>query len=182
MTAETTKLVNKAVTNAVAGLSGMTGKEFYIFNFDLKKVKVKDVAYEFGGPETLIVGVYLQIKDKNGHMFVGYEPEVATELVSMLLGQAPNSILDLSELDRSVLGEIGNLMGSFFLNTIAEGAGMSLLPSPPAVIVDMAGAVLDVPLSQILDQAEETVIVTTNFGTQDRQINGKFLIVPMPAL
>jgi chemotaxis protein CheC len=182
MTAETVELVSKAVTNAISGLSGMTGKQFRVFSFDLKKVKVKEVPYEFGGPEALIVGVYLKIKDKNGHIFVGYKPEIAAELVGMALGQEPNSTLDLSELEQSVLGEIGNLVGSFFLNTLAEGIGMSLLPSPPAVIIDMAGAVLDTPLSHILEHEEETLILTTNFGTQDKQINGKFLIAPMPAL
>lgn len=182
MSAETTKLVSKAVTNAVSGLSGMVGKELQILGFDVKNVKVRDVPYEFGGPEALIVGVYLQIKDRVGHMFVGYEPKVAAELINMLLGQAPSPALQLSEMEQSVLGEVGNLMGSFFLNTLAEGAGISLLPSPPAVMIDMAGAILDVPLSHILEQGEETPIITARFGTQDRQIDGKFLIVPVPVI
>lgn len=182
MSAETTKLVSRAVTNAVSGLSGMVGKEIQIFGFDVKKVKVRDVPYEFGGPEALIVGVYLQIKDRTGHMFVGYEPQVACELISMLLGQSPSSTLELSEMEQSVLGEIGNLMGSFFLNTLAEGTGISLLPSPPAVMIDMAGAILDVPLSCLLEHDEETPIITASFGTQDKQIDGKFLIVPIPVI
>ncbi len=182
MSAETSKLVSKAVTNAVSGLSGMVGREVQISDFDVKKVKVKDVPCEFGGPEALIVGVYLQIKDRTGHMFVGYEPEVAAKLIDILLGQAPGSTLQLSEMEQSVLGEIGNLMGSFFLNTLAEGAGTSLLPSPPAVMVDMAGAILDISLSRLLEEGEEIPIVTARFGTQDRQIDGKFLIVPIPAI
>ncbi len=182
MSAETTKLVSKAMANAVSGLSGMVGKEVQISGFDVKKVRVKDVPYEFGGPEALIVGVYLQIKGRTGHMFVGYEPEVAAKLIDMLLGQAPSSTLQLSEMEQSVLGEIGNLMGSFFLNALAEGVGDSLLPSPPAVMVDMAGAILDVPLSRLLEQEEEIPIVTASFGTQDKQIDGRFLIVPIPAI
>lgn len=182
MSAETTKLVSKAVTNAVSGLSRMIGKEIQVFSFDVKKVKVRDVPYEFGGPEALIVGVYLQVKDSTGHMFVGYEPKVAGELIDMLLGQPPSSTLQFSEMEQSVLGEIGNLMGSYFLNTLAEGAGVSLLPSPPAVMIDMAGAILDVPLSRFLEQGEETPVVTASFGTRDKQIDGKFLIVPAPVI
>ncbi len=182
MSAETTKIVSKAVTNAVSGLSGMVGKEVHIFDFDLKKVKVKDVPYEFGGPEALIVGVYLQIKDRNGHIFVGYEPAVASELINMLLGQVPSSMLELSEMEQSLLGEVGNLMGSFFLNTLAEETGISLLPSPPAVMIDMAGAILDVPLSRVLEQGEETPIMTARFGTRDQHIDGKFLILPIPVI
>jgi chemotaxis protein CheC len=182
MTAKTTKLMNKAISNAISGLSGMVGKEIQIFAFDIKNVKVRNVAYEFGGPESLIVGVYLQIKGRAGHMFVGYEPKVAADLITMLLGQAPVSMLQLSEMEQSVLGEVGNLMGSFFLNALAEGAGMSLLPSPPAVMVDMAGAILDVPLSHVLEQGDETPIIAARFGTPDKQIEGKFLIVPIPAI
>jgi chemotaxis protein CheC len=80
----------------------------------------------------------------------------------------------------SVLGEVGNVMGSFFLNVIANGTGITLQPSPPAVMMDMAGAILDVPLAQMLEHSDDTLIAETTFSTDDFVVNGKFLVVPVP--
>jgi chemotaxis protein CheC len=182
MALDTMKLVNEGVNKAVSGLAGMVGKEISIFDFDLKKILVKDVPFLFGGPEALMVGVYLQVSGDTGNMLVGYEPETASELISMMLGQAPESMYDLTEMERSVLGEVGNIMGSFFLNTIAEGTGISLMPSPPAVMADMAGAILDAPLATMLKKSNETLIVTATFGTADKHINGKFIVAPVPVV
>jgi chemotaxis protein CheC len=182
MAVDTMKLVNEGVSKAISGLAGMVGKEISIIDFDLKEILVKDVPYLFGGPEALMVGVYLQVSDNVGNMLVGYEPETASELITMMLGQAPASMYELTEMERSVLGEVGNIMGSFFLNTLSDGTGKSLMPSPPAVMTDMAGAILDAPLASMLKKSNETLIVTATFGTADKQINGKFIVAPVPVV
>ena len=52
----------------------------------------------------------------------------------------------------------------------ADSTGLILLPSPPAVIMDMAGAILDVALSDIIIESDYALVVETSFGTEDRQI------------
>ena len=73
---------------------------------------------------------------------------------------------------------MGNIMGSFFLNSLADATGLNLNPSPPAVMMDMVGAVLDVALGDIMQETDEALIVEATFGTSDRQINGTFLVMP----
>ena len=73
-------------------------------------------------------------------------------------------------------------MGSFFLNALADGAGLTLTPSPPAVMMDMAGAILDVALANILEDSNDALVVETKFGTMDREIDGTLLIMPSPEL
>jgi chemotaxis protein CheC len=129
----------------------------------------------------MLVGVYLKVYGyDDGHMIVVYEPDTAFKLIDMLLGQSPGSTTNMSEMENSVLGEVGNIMGSFFLNVLANGTGITLQPSPPAVMMDMAGAILDVPLAQMLEHGDETLIAETTFNTDDLVVNGKFLVVPVP--
>ncbi len=45
-------------------------------------------------------------------------------------------------------------------------------------MVDMAGAILDVALSNILEHSDYTYVIDTLFGTINRQISGTFLVVP----
>jgi chemotaxis protein CheC len=179
MVRNTIKLVNEGVNKAVSGLSGMVGKQVAVTGFKLHKMMIKDVANLFGGHEAPIVGVYLKFTGGgDGHILVGYEPDTASKLVNVVLGKAPESIYNLSEMEKSVLGEVGNIMGSFFLNTIADDTGISLHPSPPAVMVDMAGAILDAPLAQMMKGGNEITVVNVTFSTPDKEIDGRFVIAP----
>ena len=175
------EILKKGMTNAVKGLSQMVGRDISIANLNIKKIPVKDISDMFGGPEAIIVGVYLQICGKtNGHMIAVYKPQTAFDLVDLLLGQPMGSTKDLSEMEQSVLGEVGNIMGSFFLNHIANSTGTELQPSPPAVLMDMAGAILDVATASVLEYSDHTYLIETIFETTDGQVAGTFLVMPIP--
>ena len=176
-------VLKAGVSNAVVGLSQMVGKEIKIANINLTRVLVMDIPELFGGPQEMMVGVYLQIcGNTNGHMIAIYKPQTAFDLIDMLLGQTPGSTTELSDMERSVLGEVGNIMGSFFLNHLSNANGYSLQPSPPAVLMDMAGAILEVATVSVMEQSEYTYVIETIFETDDRQVAGTFLVMPIPGM
>ena len=84
--------------------------------------------------------------------------------------------------EEPALGEVGNIMGSFFLNALSDATNSSFLPSPPAVMMDMAGAILDVALADIIQESDYALVVETSFRTEDRKIEGTLLIMPSPDL
>ena len=98
------------------------------------------------------------------------------------MGQPPGTTTDLDEMEESAMGEVGNIMGSFFLNALSDATGLMLQPSPPAVMMDMAGAILDVALADILGDSDDALVVETSFSTEDRQIEGTLLVMPSPDL
>jgi chemotaxis protein CheC len=176
-------VLKAGVSNAVVGLSQMVGKDIKIANINLTRVLVRDIPELFGGPQEMMVGVYLQIcGNTNGHMIAIYKPQTAFDLIDMLLGQTPGSTTELSDMERSVLGEVGNIMGSFFLNHLSNANGYSLQPSPPAVLMDMAGAILEVATVSVMEQSEYTYVIETIFETDDRQVAGTFLVMPIPGM
>ena len=171
------------VNNAVSGLSQMAGQEIKIVDLNVKKVQVRDIPAMFGGPEALIIAIYLEISGaSNGHMIVVYQPKIAFDLVDLLMGQPAGTTTQLTDMEKSTLGEMGNIMGSFFLNYISDSTGTSFQPSPPAVMMDMAGAILDSALANVLAFSDTTFIVETVFGTNDRQVSGTFLVIPDPEM
>src|SRR4030043_2352029 len=139
-------IFGEGVNNAIVGLSQMAGRDIKVVDMNIMKVPVKDIPDLFGGHEAIIIAIYLEIFGKaNGHMIVVYKPEVAYGLVDLLLDQPGGTTQELNDMELSTLGEVGNIMGSFFLNYVADITGQRLKPSPPAVMMDMAGAGLDAP-------------------------------------
>ena len=183
MTPPAIKLVSDGITNAISGLAGMVGQNIHVTSLGFKKILVKDIPEVFGGPEAIMIGVYLEVNgSSDGHMMVAYQPETAFQLIDLMMGQSAGTTHDLAEMEESVLAEVGNIMGSFFLNSLSDTTGKRLMPSPPAVMMDMAGAVLDIVLAQLMQQGDETFIVESSFGTRNKQINGRFLVMPSQGL
>ena len=178
-----TELVSEGSANAISGLSQMIGQDIQVTSLNARVVPVNDTPDLVGGWEEVTLGVYLAVTgDATGHMFMVYKPETAMGLADLLMGEPPGTTKNLEEMEESALGEVGNIMGSFFLNALSDATGFSFQPSPPAVMMDMAGAILDVALSDIIQESDDALIVETGFSTEDRQIEGTLLVMPSPDL
>ena len=166
---------------AIAGLSEMVGLEIEMKAISARQIPVEEVADLFGGREQVAVAVYLAVTGAaQGHMFLMYSPSTAMALVDVLLGEKPGTTKDISEMEASALGEMGNIMGSFYLTALADASGLVLMPSPPAVMMDMAGSILDVALADILQESDDALVVEAVFATADQEISGNFIVLPSP--
>jgi chemotaxis protein CheC len=178
-----TDLVSLGTRHAMAGLSEMLGEDITVSSFALKRTPVAELANVVGGAEVDAVGIYLTVSGAaNGHLMLIYEPRIAYAFVDLLMGQPAETTQELDEMGRSALGEMGNIIGAFFLNAIADATGLELMPSPPAVMTDMAGALLDVVTAEILLRQDDTYVAETTFTTSDREIEGQFMVMPSEEL
>lgn len=176
-------LIKAGILNAVSGLSEMVGQEVSATSMKARQVSLKKVPGLLGGDDAQTTAVYLSVLGPaRGHLVMVIHPHIALELVDLLMGDPPGTTRSLGDMEKSALGEMGNIMGSFFLNTLADATGLNLGVSPPAVMTDMAGAVIDAALAELMLEADEAMIVETLYGTRDRQIDGTFLIMPSLSL
>lgn len=174
-----TWLVSKGIVNAMAGLSRMVGNEIKVTSLTLEHLSAKDALDLLGKPEDLTVGVYLTIHgDATGHLLLMHDPQIAYKLIDIQLGLPLGSTQKLEKLECSILGEMGNVTGTFFLNALADANGLVLMPSPPAVMIDMIGAIMNIPLTFIMEKQEEALVVKTTFSTDSQQIAGTFMVLP----
>ena len=178
---EGARLVLLGSQNAIAGLSEMVGLEIQMTTISARQIPVDQVPDLFGGREQMAVAVYLAVSGAaEGHMFLLYTPKTAMGLIDLLLGEEPGTTKEISEMESSALGEMGNIMGSFYLNALGDASGLVLMPSPPAVIMDMAGSILDVAFADILEEPDDALVVEVIFSTADQEVTGNFIVLPSP--
>lgn len=177
------QLINAGAANAVSGLAKMLDRQVSLTCLNLRTMSPAYASNMLGGPENLVVAVYLTIHgEARGHVLLVYPPDIAFGLIDMILDNAPDTTEELGGLEESVLAEVGNIVGSSFLSAIGDSTGACLRPSPPVVMVDMAGAVLNVALSDILQDHDEIYAMEAVFDTNDQQISGVLLIMPSAGL
>ena len=127
----------------------------------------------------MAVGIYLTVHgDADGHLMLIHDPKIAFDLIDSQMGQPIGSTNELGEMEYSVLGEMGNITGSFFLNALADATNLTLTPSPPVVMVDMAGAILSIALTDIMQEQDDVLAVKATFGANENDIEGTFMILP----
>lgn len=216
---ETEEMLRGAVQHAAHGLSGMVGQTIRVEAMQVKTVPLAQVSVHAGNPETEMVGIYLLIRGGlEGQAILLLSRPSALRLVNLLLGTSlgatpsplaagrdpmgdePEQQPEIDwpdELERSTLAEIGNLMVSYFLNTVADSLGKErlLYPSPPAVMVDMLGAMLDVIATPVAARSNELLVVScdlqaeTTFirntdgnGDSGKGVQVLFWILPQPTM
>ena len=174
-----TWLVSRAIVSSLSGLSRMVEYELKVTSLELKQIPVKDAVSILGGPDNTVIGIHLTVGgDATGHLMLLHEPNIAYELIDMQNGQPSGTTTSLAEMERSILGEMGNVTGSFFLNTLADACGLDLAISTPTIMIDLAGAIMDIVLSKIMQEQDDVIIVKSTFGAGERQIDGTFVVIP----
>ena len=174
-----TWLVSKGITKSLTGLSQMVGQELIVNSLEMQEYPINETPDLLGGAENIVVGTYLSISgDATGHLVMVHQPKIAYDLIDIQLGQPQGTTTSMDEMERSVIGEIGNITGAFFLSALADATGLLLMPSPPAVMVDMAGAILGVAINNLMREQDTALVAKSTFGTASREIDGTFIILP----
>jgi chemotaxis protein CheC len=177
--------LNKVMWRVATGLSEATGRAIRNDFPLVDRVPIAMVPTRAGGPEEKMVGVYLVIGGGlRGQAILILSMSSALNLADLMLGNQPGVSTQLGVIERSALSELGNMTLSYFLNGVASFDDVPdlLRPSPPAVMVDMLGAILNVVVAPVAAVRDDLLIIETAFYDQSKVVDGRFWILPDPSL
>lgn len=173
---------NIGAGNAATALSKVVGKRVKMEVPLVKILPLKYVPDWLGGPEKEVLGVYLTMSGAaNGHILFVMTIEDALKIMNILLGDLTPSreqVLDMDEIARSAMEEIGNILSSSYLSALADFTGLRLNHSVPALAIDMAGAIVDVILIEISKRGDYALLIETEFVEEENKIKGYFMLIP----
>ncbi|WP_231638410.1 chemotaxis protein CheC [Rubeoparvulum massiliense] len=134
-----------------------------------------------GGAETLVVSVFLRIEGEiPGSMYFVQDLESAKKLLRNFAGITNDNQEMFNEMELSALQEIGNILSGSYLNSLSDFTSMRLLPTVPALAIDMAGAILDIGLIELGRVSDTAILIETRFFDEHEEIEGHFFLIPDP--
>ncbi|WP_277677854.1 chemotaxis protein CheC [Gracilibacillus dipsosauri] len=177
---------NIGAGNAATALSELLNKKIDMSIPYIKIVDFNELIDLVGGPERLIVAVFLRIQgDAPGSMFFILSPEEADTLVQQLTGDNhfQTTLMEDNPLAYSALSEVGNILSGSYLSSLSDFTTLNLQPTVPTLVIDMAAAILMEGLVEISQESDYAIMIDTmieegeNVGTQ---VKGHFFLLPDP--
>lgn len=172
---------NVGAGNSATALSQIINRKIDMSVPDVAIMPLDEVPDVVGGPDVMVVGVFLRVYGlAPGSVLFLLPKESAFYLIDMLMGKERGQTQSLDFMDESALMEIGNILAGAYLNALSYFTKLTLLPSIPALAMDMAGAILSVVLVQLGQMGDHALVIETEFLSEDDGIKGHFFLIPDP--
>ncbi|QEK12251.1 chemotaxis protein CheC [Crassaminicella thermophila] len=169
---------NIGAGNATTALAVMLNRKI---DMNVPKVEIlefNEVVELLGGADVPICGVYFHVDgDLTGNIMFMLTMDSSKLLANMLLFKE-NKTKALDEIEQSALKEIGNILSSAYISSLTTLTGLNMKISVPSLSMDMAGAILSVPIIQYGQVGDKVLVIETEFNEGDNDIKGFFFLIP----
>jgi chemotaxis protein CheC len=160
------ELANIGSGNASTALSSMVGRSVDISVPNVRLLPLAEAVEATGDAESEITGIVLGvIGDMEATVLLLVPPADAGTMCRML-GVEPDD-----EYAESALGEIGNVVGTSYINALAAMTGLDIEPTPPATATDMLGAIVESVLANHAEGGDVALLL-------DSELEVSFVLVP----
>lgn len=165
--------------NAATALSGVLGCEVRITMPEVRIMGYNEAIDWIGGPEIITAGVLVRLDGElKGIMLSVQQLDFINLVLSRTVGQVVEDYSQLTDLDRSALVEVGNIMISTFINALSGLADLTITLTVPAFAVDMQGAILAVPMAEYGGQSDYIMTIGADFICNQKAVPCHLLLSP----
>jgi chemotaxis protein CheC len=167
------ELANIGSGTAGTALSAMLGHSVDISVPNALVLPFAEAVEATGAPESEVTGIVLGVfGDMTATVLLLVPPEDAGTMCRML-GLEPDD-----EYALSALGEIGNVVGSSYINALAAMTGMAIEPTPPATATDMLGAIVQSVLANHAEGGDVALLLDSQLQVEGQDCSISFVLVP----
>jgi len=101
----------------------------------------------------------------------------AKMLANLLMGRDSNGD-DLDEMDLSALQEVGNILSGSYLSSLSTLTNLNLTMSVPSLAIDMAGAIISVPVILFGQVGDRVMLIETDLFEGTYHVKSNFFLIP----
>jgi chemotaxis protein CheC len=169
---------NIGAAHAATSLSKMLMSPIKMTVPEVCVIDIADMYNYVGNDITAMVVFQIQgAVEDGGYIVVSMPKETIVRLTNQMLGTTDDD-REINEMDQSAAIEIGNIMISAFLDATAELLNIVMLPSPPALAIDMAHAAFESIVAQMACDVNDILIFTTKLSSEAPPVYGSIYMLP----
>jgi chemotaxis protein CheC len=167
------ELANIASGSAATALSRMLARQVDISVPRALALPLADAGDACGSPEETVAGVVIGVEgDLTARVLLLIGLEHAGSLCTLLGVDAGTEIGD------SALREIGNIVGTSYLNALAAMTGLRLTPGLPELSRDMLGAIVATLLAETAGAEDLALVLDSELDVSGEPCAMSFVLLP----
>lgn len=167
--------------HAATALSQLVNRPVGLQVPSIEVIDICAVPYVLGGPEQIVCAAYARLLgDIGGGILFFASEESALSLIDLLRGRQEGETRVLGVDEEAMLGHASSLLISAYLAAISRMADIDVLPSPPVMVLDMAGAILQAAVTEIGLRAEQALMVRAAFLDEQKRVDAALFFLPDP--
>lgn len=172
---ELKEITNIGAGNASTALSTMFGKGVQMTVPESFVGGIENVQRLIGSVDDKVVATFLKFHGEiEGAMVMIFLPESALNFVNIINKSDCKDINNLSEVDKSVLQEMGNILLGASITAMNKFLNLSLIHSIPDITTDRLGAVLDSILIEMGAESGDVLVFRIKISIEDKNIKSDF--------
>ncbi|MBQ9633070.1 MAG: chemotaxis protein CheC [Lachnospiraceae bacterium] len=179
-----TEIGNIGAGNATSAVANMLGLKVDMSVPHVELLEVERIGSLLGKEEDIIVGIMLGVEnDIDGSMMFLMDLASAHRLVGRMMmmdvvDEEKLKSVEFDEMEMSAIQEIGNIIAGSYLNALSSLTNLTLTPTVPYLAIDMAASILSVPAIQFGMVGDKALLIRTEIGGIDMDINGFYILMP----
>jgi chemotaxis protein CheC len=169
--------------HASMALASLTNKSVEISFPGMSICPLEGITACIDEPEKEFANIYLHIDGEAPDcgfevcsMFFTFPIESAVALAKMMQGDETTAT-ELSEMDRSTLMELGNILAGSYLTAIADYMDLKLVESLPYLASDMLDAVVDPIVVRHASEIDYAFVLNTLLKIEEQEVAGYLVVL-----
>lgn len=132
-----------------------------------------------GSPEEIVAAVLVKMSGEiNGIMLFILKIDFINAVLDSVLSKDIDDYMDLTELEKSALEEIGNIIISSYVNAMSGLTGVSIKLSIPSIAINMLGGILSVPMVEFGYETDKLMMINGKFIVDGKVLDSNLLMMP----
>jgi chemotaxis protein CheC len=162
--------------NAATALASMLGQSVDLHVPTALALELADAVEAVGNPEDTVSAVVIGVfGDLDATVLLLFEPDSANTLCSLL------GVEGDPEMALSALGEIGNILGSSYVQAMGTMTSLHMEPHPPIAMADMLGAIVASVLAVTAADTDLALLLDSQMTVDGTACKFGFLYIPSGA-
>jgi chemotaxis protein CheC len=167
------ELANIGSGTASTALSAMLGRSVDISVPNAKVLPFGEAVEATGPAEDEVTGIVLGVVGDMSATVLLLVPPADAATMCRMLGVEPDD-----EYALSALGEIGNVVGTSYINALAAMTGLEIEPTPPATATDMLAAIVESVLATHANGGDVALLLDSDLEVEGEDCSISFVLVP----
>ena len=165
--------------NAATALASLINAAVEIEIPVITLVDYEQIAQLLGGGDTSVICIFLELSgDLSGMILHVLKPDFANKLVNTFYPSKISTLKDISEMDLSVVSEMGNITSAAYVKALADMTGSFINISPPSAQTGTIEEVLTDSASRIPKLGNQVLFIDETLRVGDSQMDANMILLP----